>query len=127
MASCSGLYRNVVGTTCGCPSGPTVAIRPRRCPVRYSSSLSVNTLMPRLTPRAHHGIPPPSRGLSGYGTKCDVRFSGHGKETAMQRTRQHAKAGALTLGAVAFGLLIGLVAGMNSAAGAIAGSQARAT
>src|SRR6266566_1394261 len=46
IASCSALYRNVVGTTCGCPSGPTVAIRPRRCPARYSSSLSVNTLMP---------------------------------------------------------------------------------
>jgi len=46
IASCSALYRNDVGTTCGCPSGPTVAIRPRRCPARYSSSLSVNTLMP---------------------------------------------------------------------------------
>ena len=45
----------------------------------------------------------------------------------MQRTRQHAKTGALALGAVAFGLVIGLVVGMNSAVGAIAGSQARAT
>ena len=45
----------------------------------------------------------------------------------MEKTRQHAKAGALALGAVAFGLVIGLAVGMNSAVGAIAGSQARAT
>src|SRR5262249_44328080 len=121
--------RNDVGTTCGCPSGPTVAIRPRRCPARYSSSLSVKTLMPRLTcgpaaafHRRRRGARP--RGLSRYGPECNLRFSRHGKETAMQKSRQHAKAGALALGAAAVGLMTGLVVGLTSAVGAIAGNQA---
>ena len=33
-------------STCGCPSVPTVAMRPRRRPARYSSSKSATTLMP---------------------------------------------------------------------------------
>src|SRR5690242_12675106 len=128
MASWSGLYRNDVGTTCGCPSGPTVAIRPRRCPARYSSSLSVKTLMPRLTCGTATAFRPSraSPGLSRSGTKCDLRFSRPDKnheETAMQKTRQHAKAGALALGAAA----VGLVLGLTSAVGAIAGDQARTT
>ncbi len=45
----------------------------------------------------------------------------------MQKTRQHAKAGALALGAAAVGLVTGLVLGLTSAVGAIAGDQARTT
>ena len=45
----------------------------------------------------------------------------------MQKTRQHAKAGALALGAAAVGLVTGLALGLTSAVGAIAGDQARTT
>ena len=43
----------------------------------------------------------------------------------MQKTRQHVKAGALALGAAAVSLVTGLVLGLTSAGGAIAGDQAR--
>src|SRR6516164_8986430 len=45
----------------------------------------------------------------------------------MQKTRQHVKAGALALGAAAVSLVTGLVLGLTSAGGAIAGDQARTT
>src|SRR5215212_5888932 len=46
-ASCSALYLNATGTTCGLPSASTVASRPSRCSFRYSISLSVKELMLR--------------------------------------------------------------------------------
>src|SRR6516165_3370571 len=45
----------------------------------------------------------------------------------MQKTRQHVKTGALALGAAAVSLVTGLVLGLTSAGGAIAGDQARTT
>src|SRR5439155_1588022 len=43
------------GVTWGCPSGPTVATLARLWPRRYSSSASVNTLIPDLPARSPRG------------------------------------------------------------------------